>query len=173
MRIWHQSMAPFAAVGAYAETLARHVETAVSPGVEVELHGLETELYGGHPPARVLRYPYAAHLVARTAIERCVQAEAEGYDAVAFATFAEPFLRESRAAVDIPVASMLESALLVGCSVARRMAFVSLEPNGARRVRDVVERHGFATRVSGFHTLGADMDEQRLSQAFTDPTDVL
>jgi hypothetical protein len=53
------------------------------------------------------------------------------------------------------------------------MAFVSLEPYGARRVRDVVERHGLGSRVSGYHTLGADMDEVRLSRAFADPTDVL
>ena len=55
-------------------------------------------------------------------IENAIKAEREGYDAFVLGSFSEPFLREIRSAVDIPVASVVESSVLVGCSLGHYVA---------------------------------------------------
>ena len=147
MRIWHQSMAPLTEFGAYADVLRPHVDAVVAAGTEVVLHGTRRGSYLGRAPATVLRYPYAKHVIQTQAIDACRQAEAEGFDAVALASFGDPFLTECRSVVEIPVTSMVESALMVGCTFAHRLCLVTLTPRSVPRVAEMVARHGLASRV--------------------------
>jgi allantoin racemase len=173
MRIWHQSGAPFAAMGTYADVLSRHVREIVSPGTEVTFHGLETAAYAGRAPADVLKYAYARHLILGPVIEKCIQAEREGFDAVAIASYNDPLVREARSVVDIPVVSMAESSLLIACSAARRFALITLTPENVWRLREIVERHGLEKRVSGVYPLELRITEHDLVEAFAEPSAVL
>jgi allantoin racemase len=165
MRIWHQSMAALDDYGAYLTCLDGHVKSVASPDTTVTLHGARPGSYLGRAPAQVLRYPYAKHLIQAQAVEHCLQAQAEGYDAVAMATFGDPFLTECRSVVDIPVASMPESAALVGCSCADRMALVTLGPGNVRRVVDLVARMGLSSRVCSVVAVDPAITEADLAAA--------
>lgn len=173
MRIWHQSGAPFAALGSYGEMLARHVREVVAADTEVSFHGLEPAAYAGHAPAEVLKYAYARHLILGSIVENCIRAENEGYDAVAIASYSDPFVREARSMVDIPVVSMAESSMLLSCSAAKRFALVTLTPENVWRLREMIERHGLDKRVSGVYPLEPRTTEKDLVQAFADPTRVV
>ena len=162
MKIWHQSMAPLDDFGVYPEVLATHLAEVVSPGTEVVLHGTTTGSYLGRQPVRVLRFPYARHLIQRQALEYCYTAEQEGYDAVAFASFSEPYLTEARSLVDIPVASMPESNLLVGCSLGQQMALITLSRRSVPRLRAMIAQHGLSSRVSGVYAFDPTMPEDDL-----------
>jgi allantoin racemase len=169
MRIWHQSMTVLEEYGFYAETIDRHARAAVAPDTEVVLHGLRAGTYGGLAPAELLKYPYPYHVILNQALENCFQAQRQGFDAVALASYSEPFLREARSLVDIPVASLAESTLLVGCSMARHLALVSITPEVVRMTWDVIHKHGLEKRVSGIYTLDPPIDEQGLAAAFGEP----
>lgn len=169
MRIWHQSAAPLNAMGSYGAALARHVQRVASPGTEIVLHGLSAEAYGGLVPAEVFRYAYPRHLILGAIIERCLQAEQEGFDAVALAAFNDPFIHEARSVVDIPVVSMAESSLLTACALARRFALVTLTPENVIRLRDIVDRHALGNRVSGVYALEPRLTERELVQCFESP----
>lgn len=170
MRIWHQSMTVLDDYGFYADTIARHARASVAPDTDVVLHGLRPGTYGGLAPADVLKYPYPYHVILEQALENCYEAQRQGFDAVALASYSEPFLREARSLVDIPVASLAESTLLVGCSMARLMGLVSITPDVVRMTWDVIHKHRLDDRVSGIYTLDPPIDELGLSVAFREPT---
>lgn len=172
-RIWHQSAAPFGAMGAYQQALTTHVNGIVAPDTEVVFHGLNAELYAGSPPADVLKYPYARQLILSRIIDNCVRAEREGFDAVAIAAFNDPFVREARSAVDIPVISMAECSMLVACGTAKRFALVTLTPENVWRLREIVDRHVLGARVSGIYAIEPRTTERELMQGFDDPQPVL
>ena len=173
MRIRYQSMTAFAEVGAYASTLQRHAAEVASAGVAIEFRGVDPAVYGSLVPGDIFPYPYAKHLVADQALEACFQAAREGCDAFVIGSFSEPHLRSSRAAVDIPVLSMPESSFLTGCSLAERFALITLSPHYARRVSEVVARHGMQPRVAGIFPLGEGLTERDLNAALTHPDAVL
>src|SRR5947209_13845120 len=151
--IWHQSMHLLQDYGFYADTIVRHARDYVASDTEVVLHGLRAGTYGGLAPAQVLKHPYPYHVILDQALENCYQAQRQGFDAVALASYSEPFLREARSLVDIPVASLAESTLLVGCSMARRIGLVSITPEVVRMTWDIVDKHHLRERVSRIHTL--------------------
>lgn len=169
IRIWHQSMVSFDNLGFYAKALADHAKAVISEGTEVVFHGVPAASYGGRAPAEVMKYPYANHLILSQALESCYQAEREGFDVVAIASYCDPFLRQARSLVDISIASMAESTLLVGCSMAKYMALITLAPENVRRVREIVERQGLEKRVSGVYVLDPPINERELGRAFEDP----
>jgi Asp/Glu/hydantoin racemase len=155
-------MAPLEDFGAYPAVLERHLAEIVSAGTEVTLHGTSRGSYAGRQPVQVLRFPYARHLIQRQALEACYAAEAEGYDAVTFASFSEPYLTEARALVDIPVVSMPEATLLVGCSLAQRMALITLSARSVPRLRALVAQHGLESRLSGIEYFDPPVTEAEL-----------
>jgi hypothetical protein len=67
----------------------------------------------------VIGSAYLYNITLREAIETARQAEREGYDAYVIGSWTDPFLREMRSAVDIPVVSTVEASLLLARSLGR------------------------------------------------------
>lgn len=174
VRIWHQSMASLESFPVYHAALQAHVAAVLPPGetpTEVVLHGMPLGTYApGVAPVDVLIHPYAYHLTVSRVLECVLQAEREGFDAVALGSYSEPLLREARSIVSIPVVSMAESTLLVGCSVARYSAIVTVTPEVARMTERLIEKHGLEGRVSGVYVLDPPVNEHALVRAFDDPS---
>jgi allantoin racemase len=173
IRIWHQAMAELDDLPAYKMALAAHAPRVVRGDTEVVLHGATPGSYLGMPPAQLMKNPYIKGLIQIQIVDHCRTAEAEGYDAVAVATFAEPFLHECRSAVSIPVAAMSECALMISCSLARQFALVSLTGKHVYRARALVSGHGLTSRVSGFYALEPAVTEHDVNAAFEDPAALL
>ncbi|MDH2401805.1 aspartate/glutamate racemase family protein [Bradyrhizobium sp. SSUT18] len=169
MRIWHQSVTELDALPHYAESLKRRFAAVAGPGVEVVLHGVPIGTYGSSSPARALEYPRERNRVANVVLAQVERAELEGFDAVMIASFAEPALREARAALDIPVTSMMESCLLAGCSVAPLIGIVTISPAGARMLAESVDRHRLNARLVDIVSLAPAYDEFDLQRAFDEP----
>jgi allantoin racemase len=162
MRLWHQSMASLSEFGAYVDVLRRHVDAVIPPDLVVDLHGSYPGSYLDRAPADILPYPVVKHFVQEQIFDHCLRAEREGYDAIALASFSEPFLTEVRSLVDIPVASMPETCMLVGCSYASRLALVTLTPRSIPRVRALVEQHRLGGRVIQIVALDPPVTESYL-----------
>jgi allantoin racemase len=173
MRIWHQSLAELGSLGPYRDALEARIPGLVSAGTEVVLHGAREGSYGGLAPAQVLKYPYAKYRIHDQVLGLVRQAEDEGYDAFAFCTFAEPLLTQCRSVVDIPVTSMLEASLMVGCTLARKVALITLAPGNVVRLTEQVERHGLAGRIAGIYPLDPPVTEFQLAAAFAEPGPIM
>lgn len=173
MRIWHQSMNELDRYPVYREALQAHVNRVADPGTEVVLHGLEPGTYGSAAPAEVLVFPGLFHRILSQILPAFEQAEADGFDAIAIGSYSEPFVREARSLLDIPVASMAESTLLTGCSVARLSGLVSISSDVAWMARNIVTANRLEDRVAGVWTVDPAVNESQLARAFDEPDDVL
>ena len=173
IRMRYQSTTSFDDLPGYAAALRAHARAIFGKDVEVEFCGLPAAIYGGAMPGEVLGYHYLKHMVQDAALEACYQSERSGIDAFIIGSFSEPLLKASRSAVDIPVMSLPESALLIGCSLADRCALITLSPGQTKRVTEIVDRHGMQSRTIGCFDMGGQFGEAALEAALSSPDKVL
>ena len=173
MRIWHQSSTEIDGLGGYKKALVRHAHAILEPGSHIDVHGIPAGRYQGRTPSGSLGNAYVHHRVLEPILANVVCAEREGYDAFVLGSFSEPFLRELRSAVDIPVVSLTESSLLVGCSLGRYSALVSNAPSTAWMARMSIETHGMSGRVLGVRCIEPCLDERQLADGFEHPASMI
>ena len=172
-RIWHQSVNELDRIGPYRDALVRHASGILSKNTELVVHGLPVGTYRGLSPSDALGNAATYHRTLSPIVDMAITAEAENYDAFVIGSFSEPFLTEIRTAVDIPVISMTEAALLTSCSLGDRAAIIANDPNVEWLVRRSVRSHRLDKRVSVVTSLSPAVDEFVLSDAFKDPTSII
>ncbi len=170
-RIWYQTMTDVDSYPAYRDALERHAERVLEGDSSVEVHGVAPGTYAGQPPVSVLKYPYGYHVLLEQVLGNVLRAQADGFDAVVLGSYSEPFLREARCAVEIPVASMAEATLLVGCSVAARAALISVTDDIAYMAERLVDEHHLRDRVACVRRVDPPVDEEELLAMFADPAE--
>lgn len=169
MRIWHQSSTEIDSLGVYKETLLAHARAVLGDEGSIAVHGMPSGRYRGRAPSDALGNAFVHHVVLEPVLANAVRAEQEGYDAFVIGSFSEPFLRELRSAVDIPVVSITEASLLVACSLGKYIAAVSNAPSTAWMTRLSVEGHGLGARVLQVTSIEPPLHEPALATAFGDP----
>lgn len=174
MKIWHQSATELGpALESYKRALESHAAAVMGEEAAVDVRGLAPGAYAGAAPTAVLGNPYAYHRVLSGVIENAIRAEREGYDAFFIGSFSEPFLREIRSAVDIPVASIAEASLLVGCSLGQSIALISNAPSVQWLTKTAVDKHHLAERVLDVVSIDPPLDEHALAAAYADPDPIV
>jgi len=173
VRIWHPSVNELDHLDVYRQALGKHANEVLGQDGEVEIHGLPSGSYGGQSPTAVLSNAYAYHRILDRVLENAVEAERRGYGAFVIGSFSEPLLREIRSAVDIPVAALTESALLVGCSLGKLLAPISNAPAVLWMVRTAVDKHGLGARVLEVQAIEPPLEEPALAAAYADPAPVI
>ncbi len=172
-RIWHQSVNELDHLDVYKRALEAHAAEILGGDAEVVVHGLPSGSYGGASATAVLGNAFAYHRTLDRVIDYAITAERQGYDAFVIGSFSEPFLREIRSAVDIPVASLTESGLLVGCSLGSYLALVSNAPAVQWMTKVAVDKHKLAARVLEVAAMDPPLDEPALGRAYADPAPVI
>lgn len=170
VRIWHQSVNELSRIAAYKSGVEAHARAFLGDEAEVRVHGLAEGTYGALSPSDALGNAYTYHRILSPLVALAVEAEREGYDAFVMGSFSEPFLREMRTAVDIPVVSLTEAALLTGCSLGARIGLISNAPNVAYMTRLSVAKHHLEARVLDVTSLTPAMDEYALIAARDEPS---
>lgn len=173
VRIWHQSVNELDDLAPYRVALEAHAREILAEEAEVHVRGIPAGTYDGLAASDILGNAYLYHRLLTPVIENAIRAERDGYDAFVIGSFSEPFLREIRSAVDIPVVSLTESALLVGCTLGRYQGFVANAPTVAWMSRTAVDKHHLGERVLDIVALDPPLDEPALAAAYIDPEPVL
>lgn len=117
--------------------------------------------------------PYLNQLLLGRVIEQARQAEQEGYDAFVIGSYTDPFLKEMRSIVDIPVISTAECNVLLACSYGKLQGHICLNPSIARLVTDHVRDFRLTDRVAGVYSLGEEVDEWTIQQAWEKPDEII
>jgi Asp/Glu/hydantoin racemase len=173
MKIWHQSATELGGLDAYKRALEAHAAAVLGNDAQVDVRGLAPGAYAGAAPSAVLGNAYAYHRILSPLIENAIAAERAGYDAFVVGSFSEPFLREIRSAVDIPVASLVEASVLVGCSLGHYVALVSNAPSVQWMAKTAVDKHHLGERVLDVVSLDPPLHEHELAAAYTAPGPVI
>ena len=167
VRIWHQSFTDLGLLPSYAAMLRDHAARVCAPDTTVELHGVRP---GSYPetlnPIEATRFPWSNHVLASQIAYNAVQAERQGFDAMAISCFFDPGLREARSLVDIPVVSMCETALLLGTSLGGRFGLIGLEGEQTFALRDLAVRYGATDRVVAILPLDPPVTEAELEGVY-------
>ncbi len=157
-------------LGAYKASLEGHARKILEPPQSVEVHGMPKGAYRGRPPTAALSNAFAHHRILDPVLDNAVRAEQEGFDVFVLGSFSEPFLRELRSAIDIPVVSVAEATMLVACSIGRHAAPISNDPAIAWLVRQSIELHGLQSRIQTPLSIEPPLDERQLADAFSSPS---
>lgn len=173
MRIWYQTMSDITRYANYGEALRRRAEGIVRPDTEIEVHGVAPGTYGELPPSEVSIHPFAHHVLLDQVIANAIQAEQSGCDVMAMGSYSEPHLRVIRSAVDIPVVSLAEATLLVGCSVAQRIGLITNTPQVAWMVDHLIDNHHLRERTLAVRSIEPGLTEDDLSIAADDAKRVI
>ncbi|CAD6533858.1 Hydantoin racemase [Paraburkholderia hiiakae] len=168
IRIWHQSFTVLSDLGAYNDALNAHFRVIARPDTEIVLHGMAPGTYRSHYPGDDIKYATLQYLHGLQFLAAGVRAESEGFDAYAISTLPEPALRETRAALDIPVVGYGESAMLRACQLGRRFGVLVFISELAELVAENARRHGLAERFAGARYVGFRFAD--VLEAFDDPT---
>lgn len=173
LKLWHQSVNELSRIGAYKQGIEAHAKALLGADAEVHVQGLPEGTYGAQSPTDALGNAYLYHRVLAPIVEQAVEAERQGYDAFVMGSFSEPYLREMRTAVDIPVVSLTEAALLMGCSLGGQIGLISNAPNVAYMTKLSVAKHHLEARVLEVTALSPGMDEYELIAARDDPAELI
>jgi len=157
-RIWYQSFVHPIEQAPYIERLQALLDKAASPGVKLEVHGLD-------PPDRHF-HPLTEFRCAAQTIRNALEAEHRGYDAFVIGHFQEPGLLEIRGAVDIPVVGLGEASMLAALSMGGRLGLVTIDPSFIDWHERQVRAHCLDRRVVGVRAV--HMDLPSFMRAFTD-----
>jgi Asp/Glu/hydantoin racemase len=97
--------------------------------------------------------------VAANFIRNAVQAEREGYDAVAITHFQDAGLMEAKSAVGIPVLGLGETSLYHACTLGRKLGLVTINPAFVPWHEEQVIRYGLQQRVVGVRAVQATVGD--------------
>ena len=173
MRFWHQSMTELDGLGAYRDFLIKHAHTVLGDEAAIQVEGIRSGSYHGRTPTAALENAFAYHRVCDQIIDNAIHAQRDGFDAFVIGSFSEPFLTEIRSAVSIPVVSVLESSLLVACSLGRKVAPIANAPSITHMVQSAIETHGLTQRMLPAVSLDPAMNEPEMSRALSQPDTLL
>ena len=146
MRILWLSFVDAAHNAPYFERLARYLNEIAAPGTTVDVTGTSPQ---DRDFGRLTEFRCAA-----LAIDRCIEAESQHYDAFVMGHFQDPGLYEARSAVRIPVVGAGEATMHFAAQLGRRLGLVSIDPVFEVWHYEQAERYGLRERISGVVGLG-------------------
>jgi allantoin racemase len=173
LRIWHQSTTEIDNIGVYKTSLIERARMILGSEAEIDVHGLPSGAHHGRAPSASLGNAYLHHRILEPILHKVVEAERQGYAAFVMGSFSDPFIREMRSAVDIPVISLTESALLTACSLGKYIVPISNAPAVGWMTRTSVDAYGLQSRVLDVTAIDPPMDEPALAAGFADPGPVI
>jgi len=172
-RIWHQSVTELKRDSAYSQALIKRAHTVLGDEVSLETFGLPAGTYHGRAASVALGNAYLYHKILSRFIDQAIEAEKQGYDAFVIGSFSEPFLDEIRSVVDIPVTSVFEASLLVGCSLGTKISLITTSPEVTKMVEKVVSIHQLQARVSSIFSITPKFEGPILHGVFSNPEPII
>jgi len=116
-----------------------------------------------------LEYEFYEHLAIHNVIEKTVNAEREGFDAVVIGCFYDPGLREARELVDIPVVGVCEASLHVASMLsAGKFSVLVGRRKWIPKMAGNASNYGFDNRIASWRVLDLtvpDMHDLEKTQA--------
>src|SRR5437763_792460 len=106
------------------------------------------------PPATTT-HAITEYRIGRNLIKDAVEAERQGYAAMAITHFQDAGLAEVKSVVDIPVLGLGETTLFHACTLGRKLGLVTINPVFIPWHEDQIIRYGLQNRVVGVRAVEA------------------
>lgn len=173
VRLWHQSTTELSRDAPYGRALLRRARHVLGDQVAIDPFGLPPGSYHGRSVSRANANAFAYHRILDKMIDNAIEAEHQGYDGYVIGSYSEPHLKEIRSAIDIPVTSILETTLLVGCSLGTKLGFITTSPDVVRMIEKAIAFHQMEPRIGAILSLDPPLQGAGLHSAFAEPEPLL
>lgn len=150
-RIWFQGATDRIHMAPYIGKVEAHLKEILDPGF--------TGTFNTTSPPATTTHAITEFRVAGNIIRNVVEAERQGYDAVAVTHFQDAGLMEAKSAVDIPVLGLGETTLFHACTLGRKLGLVTINPAFIPWHEDQVIRYGLQQRVVGVRAVEARVSD--------------
>jgi Asp/Glu/hydantoin racemase len=166
MKIWWQSSTPIHRLHDYRNALKAGLDAVKRPDTEIHINGVDNGSMDLHYNAIVAMNSFAPGGV----LNKMMQADAQGYDAIAIGCFLDPAMQEAREVVRIPVFGLGETSMLAACMYGHKFSGVAFHAKQAQYYDRKAFEYGLTSRHVPFGDLGIDFTE--VQTAFTNPAEM-
>ena len=163
MKIWWQSSTAIHRLDDYMNTLTKNLNDLKRSDVEVHVNGVDDGSMDLHYNAVVAINSYGVGGV----LNKMMQAQDQGYDAIAIGCFLDPAMQEARELLSIPVFGLGETSMLMACSYGHKFSGIAFHKKQSQYYDRKAFEYGLSSRHIPFGDLGIDFNE--VQKAFTDP----
>jgi allantoin racemase len=171
MKIWWQNSSPVHATkecAGFLEALTQHLNSVKRKETQISFNSVEKGSLDLHFNSTVALNTFGPGGV----LNRLIQAEREGYDAVAVGCFLDPALDEARELIDIPIFSLAETSMHVACMLGSKFSGIAFADKQAQYYDGLARKYGLESRAVPFVSLGTDL-AQVFGKGFSDPSEMM
>ena len=165
MRLWFGNPVPLSERNeSLRNLLIQNVENMVRDGTSVSVHGPESG------------YPSASHAWTRlyNSVEgvKCYyKAWKKGYDGIIIGCITDPGLTETRSVIDIPVAGVCESAVLISSCLGSKFSIITHDRATGAILADKIKCYGLSEKLASIRCVGFSAAEA--VAASSNPTELI
>jgi Asp/Glu/hydantoin racemase len=146
-KIWFQGATDRVHMAPYIAKVEAHLKGILDPEFSATFHTTT-------PPATTT-HAITEFRIARNLIRNVVEAEKQGYDAMAITHFQDAGLAEVKSVAEIPVLGLGETTLFHACTLGRKLGLITINPIFIPWHEDQVIRYGLQQRVVGVRAVPA------------------
>ena len=150
-KIWFQGATDKVHMAPYIEKVEAHLKSILEPEFEATFHTTT-------PPATTT-HALTEFRIAGAFVRGALEAERQGFDAMAITHFQDAGLAEVKSVVDIPVLGLGETTLFHACTLGRNLGLVTINPVFIPWHEDQVIRYGIQQRVVGVRAVEATVKD--------------
>src|SRR6266852_7176267 len=150
-KIWFQGATDRVHMAPYISKVEAHLKSILEPDFSATFHTTT--------PAATTTHAITEFRIARNLIRNAVEAERQGYAAMAITHFQDAGLAEVKSVVDIPVLGLGETTLFHACTLGRKLGLVTINPAFIPWHEDQVIRYGLRERVVGVRAIDAKITD--------------
>ena len=150
-KIWFQGATDRVHMAPYISKVEAHLKSILEPDFSATFHTTT-------PPATTT-HAVTEYRIGRNLIKHAVEAEKQGYAAMAITHFQDAGLAEVKSVVDIPVLGLGETTLFHACTLGRKLGLVTINPAFIPWHEDQVIRYGLQQRVIGVRAVDAKITD--------------
>lgn len=164
-RIWFQGATDRELMAPYIARVEAHFKAILDPEF--------TFSFNTTTPPATTTHALTEYRIGAAFIRGAVQAEKEGYDAVAINHFQDPALAQVKSAVGIPVLGLGETSLHFACTLGRKIGLVTINPAFIPWHEDQIIQYGLQQRCAGVRAVDASVLDYIAAFASADKFDRL
>ena len=150
-KIWFQGATDRVQHAPYINKVEPHLKAILDPEF--------TGTFNTTTPSATTTHAVTEFRIARNFIRNAIEAERQGYDAIAITHFQDAGLAEAKSVVDIPVLGLGETTLFHACTLGRKLGLVTINPAFIPWHEDQVIRYGLQQRVIAVRAVDAKITD--------------
>src|SRR5436309_10214338 len=150
-KLWFQGATDRQFMAPYIAKVEAHLKSILDPEFSATFHTTT-------PPATTT-HAITEYRIGRNLIKHAVEAERQGYAAMAITHFQDAALAEAKSVVDIPVLGLGETTLFHACTLGRKLGLVTINPAFIPWHEDQVIRYGLQQRVIAVRAVDAKITD--------------